>query len=54
MATEKRERQRANREQKRAAEQKVQRRKDLLNRVKRIAYFAIGIVAVIFVAASIT
>lgn len=48
MATSKRERQRANREAKLAAEKKVQRKQNLFQRSKRIAvWVAVGIVLLV-------
>ena len=51
MGTEKRERQRANRDERRAAEAKIQQRQAMLNNIKRAVYFVI-IIAIVLVAAA--
>lgn len=50
MATEKRERQRANRDVKRAVESKTERRQKIFKRARRFAVWAVIIAAVLFLA----
>jgi len=50
MATSKRDRQRVNRAEKQAAEQKKQRRRDAFNIIKRWTLIGLGIAAVMLVA----
>lgn len=53
MATDKRERQRANREERRAAEAKVNRRSNMLRTIRRVAVWLVLIVIVLVIAATV-
>lgn len=51
MATDKRERQRANREQRKAEEAKLRRRRQLINTIRRGAIWLVGVIIVVVLAA---